>query len=802
MTSKLKSLILLFILIAYASMLFAGNSTHDSVCKLTGSVKSKNSEVPFVNVVVKGTTQGVVTDAAGNFSFCNLKSGRYTLVISGIGYKTKEVSVEVHDNEKSYVEVIIDEDSFNMDEVVVSADRGLMKRTQAPVMVNTIAPALFSSTQSLVVGEALNFMPGMRLENNCQNCGFNQVRMNGMEGPYSQILINSRPIFSGLAVVYGLELLPANMIERIEVVRGGGSVLYGSNAIAGTINIILKDALINSYEVGSTGTLTGWGIKNSNGPVGDFSANFNNTLIADNNRTGITLYGFTRDRKMFDANGDGYSELAPLSNLSMGTRLWQKIGERSKLAVDFFLIQEKRDGGNKQNLPLHERDIAEAVKHDMRAGSLTFERFVRQYDLFSAYASAQYLNRDSYYGANQSLSNYGQSRDITVNTGLQYKAILGASTITAGAEITGSRLNDKKLAYRDITKPIFNTDPVTGDTISIDFPQVGNTLVSDQSLFTYGAFVQHDMGIGRFKTSVGARVEQYAVIDHAHPDNNDKRGIVMVPRISLMYNATNWLQTRLSYSQGYRAPQIFDEDLHVETSGSRQVINRNDPNLKQETSHSIMASADANIPVGNNYFGFLTELFYTRLQDPFVNEIGIPDENGTVIYTRHNATEGATVKGLNVELKFKTLQDFALTGGLTVQSSHYDAPQGFNEKRFFRTPNRYGYLIMDWDFAYAFCLSANATYTGTMLAPYFGPNTDPQTGELRKTPNFYDLGIKLSYNIKMGGKTLQFFGGVKNLLNSYQKDFDLGIDRDPSYIYGPTSPRAIYLGFKLGNQVK
>ncbi len=802
MTSKIKSLILLLILIAYASNLLANISTHDSTCKLTGAVKSNGTDVPFVNVVVKGTTQGVVTDEAGNFSFCNLKSGRYTLVISGIGYKTKEISVEVNDNEKSYIEVTIDEDSFNLDEVVVSADRGLLKRTQAPVIVNTIAPALFSSTQSVVVGEALNFMPGMRLETNCQNCGFSQVRMNGMAGSYSQILINSRPIYSGLAGVYGLELLPANMIERIEIVRGGGSVLYGSNAIAGTINIILKDALLNSFEVGSTGTLTGWGVKNSNGPVGDFSANFSNTLIADNNQTGITIYGFTRDRNMFDANGDRYSELAPLNNLSLGTRLWQKVGERSKLAFDFFLIHEKRDGGNKQSQPLHERDIAEALKHDMRAGSLTFERFFRQYDLFSVYASAQYLNRDSYYGANQSLSSYGQSKDITANAGLQYKAMLGTSTVTAGAEITGSRLNDNKLAYRDLTHPIFNIDPITGDTLSIDFPQVGNTTISDQSLFTYGTFVQHDMGIGRFKTSLGARVEQYAVIDHANTENNDKRGIVLVPRVSLMYNATNWLQTRLSYSQGYRAPQIFDEDLHVETSGSRQVINRNDPNLKQETSHSIMASIDANIPINSYYIGFLTELFYTRLQDPFVNEIGTPDENGTVIYTRRNAADGATVKGLNVEVKFKTMQDFTLTGGLTIQSSRYDAPQEFNEKRFFRTPNRYGYLMMDWDFADAFCLSVNSTYTGPMLAPYFGPNTDPENGELRKTSDFYDFGIKLSYDIKLGENTLQFFGGIKNLFNSYQKDFDIGINRDPEYIYGPTSPRTIYFGFKLGNLVK
>lgn len=780
----------------------AGVLPLSEVCKLTGTVRSKGNAAAFVNVVVKGTTIGTITDEAGSFSLCDLKEGRYILSVSAVGYKTIELAVEVGDDKGLNIQVELEEDVLRLDEVVVSADRGILKRTQAPVMVNTIAPALFSSTQSVVVGEALNFIPGMRLENDCQNCGFNQVRMNGMEGPYSQILINSRPIFSGLAGVYGLELLPASMIERIEVVRGGGSVLYGSNAIAGTINIILKDAVVNSYEVGTSASAVGYGLNSSNGPSSDLTANFSNTLVATDNRNGITVYGFTRDRQMFDANGDGFSELAPMSNLSLGTRLWQRVGQRGKLSIDFFTIQEKRDGGNKQSYPLHERDVAEAVKHDMRAGSAIYEQYFRQFDLLSIFTSVQHLNRDSYYGANRSLSSYGQSSDITFNSGLQYKANFGISTLTAGAEVTGSSLNDKKLAYRDFTHPIYEIDPISGDTLGISYPQVGNTTVSDQSLYTYGLFLQHDMGLGRFKTSVGARMERYSVVDHAHSENGQKKGNVLVPRVSVMYNVTGWLQARVSYSQGYRAPQIFDEDLHVETSGSRQVINRNDPKLKQETSHSVMFSVDANKQVGQYYIGFLSELFYTRLKDPFVNEIGTPDANGVVVYTRKNAVHGATVKGVNVEAKFKTLQEFSVTGGFTLQSSLYDVPQAFDERRFFRTPWRYGYVMLDWDFVDNLCLSVSGTYTGPMLAPYFGPNTDPENGELRRTPNFYDMGAKLSYNIKLGAKTLQLYGGVKNLFNSYQNDFDIGLQRDPSYIYGPTSPRTIFIGMRLGNLVR
>ncbi|QKG80467.1 TonB-dependent receptor [Tenuifilum thalassicum] len=771
-------------------------------CRLTGVVKCKGEVLPFANVVIKGTTLGTVTNESGRFSFCNLSKGSYTIVVSSVGYKTVELPVKVKDDERVELSIELEEDLLQLDEVVVSADRGMIKRTQAPVMVNTISPTVFNSTQSAVAGEALNFMPGLRLENDCQNCGFNQVRMNGLEGPYSQILINSRPIFSGLASVYGLELLPSNMIERIEVVRGGGSVLYGSNAIAGTINIILKDAVANSYEVGFSSSGVGFGLKDANGPIPDFSLNFNNTLVAADNRTGITVYGFNRDRSMFDANGDGFSELAPLSNFSMGTRIWQKLGDRGKISVDFFGIREKRDGGNKQAYPLHERDVAEAVKHDLRAGSLLYERYFRHLDLFSFFVSAQYLNRDSYYGANKSLSSYGKSRDITFNAGMQYKAILGLSTLTFGSELTGSNLNDKKLAYRDISNPIFEIDTQTGDTLGVNYPQVDNTTVSDQGLLTYGVFAQHDLSIGKLKTSLGLRLEQYRVVDYVHEDNPDKNGLVLVPRVSLMYNATEWMQARVSYSQGYRTPQIFDEDLHVETSGARQVINRNDPDLKQETSHSFMFSLDINKQVGRNYIGFLTELFYTRLQDPFVNEIGTPDENGVVVYTRRNAPDGATVKGFNMEGKFKSLKDFSVTAGFTLQSSLYDVPQEFGERKFFRTPSQYGYLILDWDFMKGFCLSVSGTYTGSMLAPYFGPNTNMETGELRETQEFFDMNLKLSYDVDLNGKVLRFFGGVKNIFNSYQSDFDMGINRDPSYIYGPTNPRTIFVGVKFGNLLR
>lgn len=785
----MKKIFLILLILSIAFQIFSQTPKTDA--NIIGHVTSNGTHVSFANVVIKGTTIGTVTDETGHYHLVHLPIGQATIVVSLIGYKPQEKIVITEANKTLEVKFELEEDALNLGEVVVSADRSTQKRTEAPIIVNTLSPKLFATTQSLTLSEGLNFSPGLRLENNCQNCGFTQVRMNGMEGPYSQILINSRPIFSGLAGVYGLELIPTNMIEKVEVVRGGGSALFGSNAIAGTINIILKDPTTNTYEVGSHYALTGIDRKNETKTASDLSVNFNTSLISSDHKTGVSLYGFTRERKMFDANNDGFSEIAPMSNLTIGTRFFHRFGYRSKLTIDFFTIKEERNGGNKQDYPLHERDVAEAVKHDLKTVALTWDQYFRDYDLLSIYASGQFLNRDSYYGANQSLSDYGNSNDKTYNVGTQYKAHFGKSSIIMGLENTGGFLTDKKLGYPDYDHAVIVDDSI------VSVPHTSNTTIAEQSSVTTGVFAQYELKWKKATVALGGRYDHYEIKDLVKTEIDSKTGNVFSPRISIMYEIVKELQARVSYSQGYRAPQIFDEDLHIETSGSRQVININDPNLKQETSHSVMASLDFNKLMGKLFTGFLVEGFYTRLENPFVNEIGIPEEDGTVYYTRKNAMGGATVQGINVELKLKPLKDFSFTSGFTIQSSKYDEVQEFEEKRFFRTPNQYGFFAIDWDFYKNFCLSATGNYTGHMLVPYFG--TENPNGELRTSERFFDLGAKLTYTVKLNGASVQFSSGIKNIFNAYQSDFDEGIDRDPAYMYGPVSPRTIYFGIKVGN---
>jgi outer membrane receptor for ferrienterochelin and colicins len=288
-----------------------------------------------------------------------------------------------------------------------------------------------------------------------------------------------------------------------------------------------------------------------------------------------------------------------------------------------------------------------------------------------------------------------------------------------------------------------------------------------------------------------------------HISSSDKKGDVISPRLTLKYDIKQYLQARISYSQGYRAPQVFDEDLHIETSGARKVIHVNDPGLQKETSHSYLASLDFNKKLDGIYLGLLVEGFYTRLIHPFANEFTEPNEQGTVIYTRVNAEKGASVRGVNLEMKAVPSKNMTFKSGFTTQLSEYEENQEFGETKFFRTPNDYGFITMDYKLSKAWKVSSTGNYTGKMLIPYFGPGLpNPTKGELRETGVFFDLGMKISYSTRLNGATLQLFTGAKNIFNSYQDDFDSGINRDPAYIYGPLLPRTVYFGIKIGNKLE
>jgi outer membrane receptor for ferrienterochelin and colicins len=741
--------------------------SHNSpVASISGHTVFKDSEehAGFVSISLKGTTIGTATDASGHYKLANIPVGVHTLVASGVGIKTKELLVRIEPGNTSSFNFVLEEDVVLLDNIVVSANRNETKRREASNIVNVITPRMFENTNSVCLAQGLNFQPGLRVENNCQNCGFQQVRINGLEGPYTQILIDSRPIFSALAGVYGIEQIPANMIERVEVVRGGGSALFGSNAIAGTINIITREPLNNSLTISNNSMLIG-------GSKTDINTSLNASFVTDNNKAGVSVYGSSRQREAWDANGDGFSEIGLIDARNIGMRSFIKTSTQSKLTMEYHNLGEFRRGGNDLHLPAHMSDITEQTNHLINSGGMKWEVFSPDYThRAQVYSSLQHIRRDSYYGAEQDPNAYGLTNDLAFVGGGQYvysmkKLLFMPADLTVGAEYSFNHLVDIQLAYdRDIDQPI---------NIS-------------------SAFLQNEWKNKKLSLLLGARLDKHNLIENP----------ILSPRINVRYNPFERMIVRTSYAKGFRAPQAFDEDLHITAVGGDVQLIVLDPDLRPEHSDSYSASLEFNRNFGRTQGNFVVEAFYTDIDDVFhLQETG-SDAQGNSILTRTNGS-GAVVKGVNLEARIVPGKKSSLQAGFTLQSSLYKEAETWSlnpnleaTREMFRSPNRYGYLTYSYAPVKPLLVAISGIYTGPMLVQHFGP--DFILDQEKRTPNFYDVNIKASYDFKIdGSSTLRLHAGVQNIFNSFQKDFDTGIERDAGYIYGPSLPRSYFAGVSL-----
>lgn len=652
---------------------------------INGDVQCRGEHVPFINVTIDGSTIGTTTDGTGHYQLVNLPVGTHTVRVSGMGYKAVSKNVTVRLNSTTEVRFEVEEDVFNIEGVVVTADRNQTNRSEASVIVTSLSPKMMAMTQSVNIAEGLSFTPGLRTETNCQNCGFTQIRMNGMAGPYTQILMNSRSVFSGLAGVYGLELIPANMVERMEVVRGGGSALFGGNAIAGTVNIITREPARNSFTMdgrfGAIGAIGG----SETSPALDGQLNMNASVITDDRKTGGTIYSMMRDRGAYDANGDEYSEMVEMKNTTFGFSVFHKPGQKSKISLDGYRINEYRRGGNKLEYLPHEADVAEQLDHLITGANLTYDLFTgEKLDKLTIYTSAQQVNRDSYYGAQQDPNAYGHTDNLTSSIGSQYtlnakRFLIAPSSTVFGFDNTNDYLHDIKLG--------------TGGK--------SNTTLINQSVNTLGTFVQHDWKMEKLNVSLGLRYDFYSVSDREQEGESKLQNGVLVPRVSVMYKLKPALRLRVGYAQGYRPPQVFNEDLHIELVNATRVQTFNSVNLVQESSNAYTASMNSTFNLGSIYNDLLVEGFYTQLKNPFTNEFYPLDDQGNFAYMRINAEDGAFVSGINLEWKSMFSEKFETQLGFTLQKSRYETAQAWGEeaestaKDFMRTPNRYGYARRD-----------------------------------------------------------------------------------------------------------
>ena len=777
---------------------FLGLQLQAQTASISGIVSSEGDPVPYTKVFLTGTQMGSSTDEKGEFTIENIPAGTYEIQTSAIDYIPTSDSITFQDGQHLTKNFSLDGDILNLSLVVVTGSRNLVKKHNSPVIVNTIDSKIFEATQSINIAEGLSFSPGLRVENNCQNCGFTQLRMNGLDGPYSQILINSRPIFSALAGVYGLEMLPANMVDRIEVVRGGGSVMYGGNAIAGTVNIITKDPFENTFEAGINQSLI-------NGQVSDRTVNLNGSVVSKDLNKGITFFGFNRNRDHWDANGDGFSEIVQMKNNTFGLDAFYNLSQRDKLKLGAYFINEFRRGGNKFDLLPHQADLAEQLQHNIISTNISYDHFSKnEKHKFSIYGSLQHVDRDSYYGGGGqvlaegdsltaqdilAINAYGNSTDLSTVSGLQYNYYINEKfLLTAGSEYI----------YNDVID---------------EMPGYGRVI--DQQVGTLGTFAELEVKpMKRLTLLLGGRFDQLNILGRYNLEQesfrNEQNINVFVPRISAMYSIKKNLKLRGSFAQGYRGPQAFDEDLHIETVGGTARFIRLSPELEVERSNSAVLSLNYDKYVGKTQMNFVMEGFYTQLINPFIFSDQEELPSGVAVITKRNG-DGATVTGTNLELNVAFGGKVILQSGATIQTAMYDteeeiwAPELPSDSipvtttdRLLRTPNVYGYFSLVYTPIKPLAISYSGVITGSMIVPHV-VDVETEKTVLENTPTFFENNIKVAYTFKLDKHyKLEVFGGVQNILNSYQEDFDLGANRDAGYVYGPTRPRTFFAGLKFG----
>ena len=731
-----------------------------------GHIVSANSgeHLPYATVAIKGTTIGCAADGTGHYKLNNLPLGEVTFVVSAIGYETIEMRYIALERRTEELNFKLQESAVSLDEVVVSATRNETNRRQTATVVNVASTKLFEGTASSNLSEAMNFQSGLRVENTCGNCGAPQLRINGLEGQYSQILLDSRAIFSSLAGVYGLDLMPVAMVERVEVIRGGGSALFGSNAIGGVVNIITKDPVRNTLSLSNTTNIMEDGTPDINTSLGG-------AFVSDDYKLGTYVFGQVKNRDGYDRNNDGFTDITKLRSETIGFRAYYKTSAHSRLTAEYHHIHDFRRGGDNLDGAPHMSYICEQVDHNIDGGGLRFDYFPNMRHRASIYTSAQGIARSSYFGADMNPDAYGTTKDMMFVAGGQYtfnyKAGLPAE-LTAGVEYNYNSLNDYYIATERRL---------------------------DQQTSTVGLFAQNEWKSEKVNILIGFRLDKHNMINRP----------IFSPRANIRYSPIDNLGLRVSYSSGYRAPQAYNEDLHIDALNHSVSLITLADDLRPEFSHSLSASADYYHNFGKVQTNILVEGFYTMLNDVFTLEKVDVNTDGVIIKERRNAA-GARVGGITAEVKIGIPQLFDVQLGYTFQKSRYVEPEQWSDaveaqRTMFRSPDHYGYLSSNFYITKQLNASLFGTYTGRMLVQhnaYTDINGIEHDDSDVLTPAFWDCGFKVGYTFRLTNIiNLEVNAGVKNIFDAYQRDIDWGAGRDSAYIYGPSMPRTYFVGVKL-----
>ena len=702
-------------------------------------------------IIVQETGYTTQTNDKGNFVVKGLKAGAYHLFFTAEGFEDRSAAgILIRGDGEEKVEVTMMPVFWT--EIVVTGTRTEKRLRDVPVRTEVVTREEIDKTACRTLADTVEFTTGVRVESNCQNCNFSQIRLLGLDGTYSQILINGQPLISSLAQVYGIEHISSRMIDSVEIVKGGGSSIYGPGSVGGVINVIPRQPVTSGGAVGTT--------------YEDMDGNSNYSINASidqivSDHLALTVFGQVDQVDPLDITGDGITEVSRRKMQTFGFRLNHYFfGGDGTLNLDYNHTREDRRGGDMLDKPEFQTNVTEAIETFRDVGTVSWSHFVNMgFDYLISVSHAS-TRRDSYYGSGMDPNAYGNTDNPMTVFDSQFNHRLHGHTISYGLQFSSDKLEDNQPAYDRFT---------------------------DETYTNGGIFIQDDWEItGEWELVAGLRGDKHSAVDNA----------IVSPRLALKWKPTAAFTTRLSVASGFKPPQIFDEDLHITQVGGEGAVIRNDPDLKEESSLSYNLGLEYTPRIAGGYGLIEMNTFYTSLDDLFnVEETDDPD-TPDLEFTRVNFGK-AKVYGMEFNVGYMIPEKLKLELGYVEQKARFDTPEpDFGSRDFFRTPERYGVFSLTWMNPRFVDVFVGAKYTGKMKVPHYAGYIEDDRLETSDTFLTMDASLTKHFPLSSHGSEIQLTIGGKNITDEYQVDLDQGFDRDAGYVYGPRFPRSVYV--KIG----
>ena len=731
---------------------------------IKGLVLENNQPIPFAHIFISGTIVGTSSDENGNFSLAAIQPGTYILQASAVGYTTHLQEITILKNETQTIVISLVSSSEQLNEMVVTGTLKAVRRSESPVPVEVYSPTFLKKNPTANIFEALQNVNGVRPQINCNVCNTGDIHMNGLEGPYTLVLIDGMPIVSGLSTVYGLSGIPNALIEQIEIVKGPASSLYGSEAVGGLINIITKNPL-NAPKLAIDAFATGWGEYNLDLGAKITIGKETSVLL------GINYFNFNN---AIDHNGDNFTDLTLQNRISLFQKWNLERKEARVLSVAGRFFYEDRWGGELQWTPefrggdsiygesIYTRRFEVLGKYQLPIKEKMMLSFsYTDHDQNSVYGAVKYLAKQRIGFSQLTWDLWKENHNMLLGTALRYTY------------------------YDDNTPATFSLDKNAPDEVLI--PSI---FAQDEISFTK----KHSLLLGM----------RY--------DYDKRHGAIFTPRTAYRWKVTDTDIFRLNLGTGFRVVNLFTEE-HAALTGSRDVVVAE--KLQPEKSWNINLNYLKKIYTDNGtFFGIDFSAFHTH----FNNAI-IPDYDTNPNQIIYDNLKGKSVaKGISANLDYASPNGLKATIGTTLQKVS-STENGINSKQIL-TEEFSGTWSVSYDFK---AIDLSIDYTGNLYGPMRLPLLGEKDPRKEFSPTWSIQNIQCTYK---GFENFEVYGGVKNILNwtpnrgnpfiiarandPFDKNVQLdtngnaiatpdnpyALTFDPSYVYGPNQGVRGFLGFR------